>query len=163
MDWETTIIGMMFLLLCVIIFIFLSRHNSKKGKELLQTLKTSAGNPSLPIGRYDLWRHSVIGIDHTAGIIYSLRTINQQAVAVKVELAAIKSCQVINGTKTADASNGQFKETEKLDLVFTHKDKNKADLVIPFYNVAHDFSLNGELQLIEKWCRIANKELNIQQ
>ena len=74
--------------------------------------------------------------------------------------AEIRNCRAINTRSTQSSEDGNFRPIEKLQLAFTHLDKNKPDVVFDFYNATNDYSLlNGELQLMEKWQKIANDKL----
>jgi len=46
-------------------------------------------------------------------------------------------------------------------LVFSFQDKGKNEVVLEFYNAEYDSStLTGELQLVEKWCKIFNEKIS---
>ena len=49
---------------------------------------------------------------------------------------------------------------ERIDLVFINVDKNKSDIIVEFYNTdTGNLDLYGELQLAEKWCKMANDKI----
>ena len=55
---------------------------------------------------------------------------------------------------------GSIKAFDRIDLVFSNKDKSKADVVVEFYNANTDrLTLSGELQLAEKWCTLINNKV----
>jgi hypothetical protein len=107
--------------------------------------------------QHDIWNNSVIGIDHTMNVLFAIRNTNNNSVCVQANLPEVQKCSVINTRKTNRNKEDSFREIEKLELLFTYTDKNKPVTVFDFYNGGYDTSsLNGELQLIERWCKIAN-------
>jgi len=161
MDVGTSLIGLIFLLFCVIIFVILSRSNRKREKQLLQSLKRLAAQNNCKITQYDIWNNAAIGIDDTANIVFAIRHTNNNTVSFQANLAEMQKCSVINTRKTGSNKEGNFREIEKLELAFTCRDKHKPETVFDFYNAGYDTSLNGELQLIERWCKIANDKFTL--
>lgn len=160
MDVSTTLIGLSLLLFCVIIFIILGRNNQKKEKHLLQALKALAEKNNGQVTLFDIWNNSAIGIDDKTNIVFAIKSVNNAPISYQVPLAEIRNCMVLNTRSTKSSEDGNFRPIEKLQLAFTPLDKNKADVVFDFYNATNDYSLlNGELQLIEKWQKIANDKL----
>jgi hypothetical protein len=162
MDGGTSIIGMIFLLFCIIIFVILSRSNRKREKQLLQSLKRLAAQNNCKIMQYDIWNNAAIGIDNTANIVFAIRHTNNNAVSFQANLAEVQKCSVVNTRSTGSNKKDSFREIEKLELAFTCWDKHKTGTVFDFYNAACDTpTLNGELQLVEKWCKIANDKCTL--
>lgn len=157
MDSGTTIIGLMFLLFCVIIFMVMISNNRKKEKRLLQSLEKLAKENNCKIVQFDIWNHSVIGIDDATSVLFAIRNAKEESITSRVDLSEIRSCRI---DKTCRESVDN--EIEKLQLVFTNKNKNRPDTLLHFYNREYDTgSLSGELQLIEKWNTIANNTIAI--
>ena len=162
MDLGTSIIGLTFLLFCFIIFVILSRSNQKGEKQLLQSLKGLAEQNNCKIVQHDIWNNSAIGIDNTANIVFAIRNTNNNSISFQINLSEMQKCRVINAKRNGSNKEGNFKVIEKLELAFTYRDKNKPETFLDFYNADYDTSsLSGELQLIEKWCKIANDKLTI--
>lgn len=160
MDFGTSMIGIIFLLFCIIIFVILSRSNSKKEKELLKTLESLTGQSNCTISRYDIWNHSVIGIDDSAKIIFVIRNTNNHSNSFQLNLSEMKKCSVINTGKTGSDEGGNYKVLEKLELAFTCRDKNRPEILIEFYDRNDSTSsLSDELLLVKKWCKIANDQM----
>ncbi|UEG49547.1 hypothetical protein LK994_12975 [Ferruginibacter lapsinanis] len=160
MDSGTTIIGLMFLLFCVIIFMVMISNNRKKEKKLLQSLENMAKENKCKIVQFDIWNNSVIGIDDATSVLFAIRNAKEESISSQIDLSEMKSCRVEKTNRVTD--DNDFKEIEKLELVFTHKDKTIPDIFLHFYNREYDTgSLSGELQLIEKWNTIANNTIRI--
>lgn len=74
-----------------------------------------------------------------------------------ITLSEVQKCRVINSESTVNHTGGTHKVIEKLELTFTYRDKGKPEAVLEFYNTDSDsLTLTGELQLAEKWNKIAN-------
>ena len=77
-----------------------------------------------------------------------------------VTLHEIQRCHVITATRNGSNEDGIFKIIDKLELVFEHRDKRKADTILEFYNADYSSpTLTGELQLVEKWCKMLNDKI----
>ena len=157
MDFGTGIIGLSFLLFCFIVFVILSRSNRKREKQLLRRLTGLAKQHNFTISKHDTWNHSAIGIDKTANILFVICYTNSGDIAHTINLSEVERCRVMNANKAISNKEERFKMIEKLELVFANRDKNKPETIVELYNVNNDNSgLSGELQLAEKWCKIAN-------
>jgi hypothetical protein len=157
MDFGTSLIGILFLLFCFIIFVILSRSNRKREKQLLQQLISLAKHNNSTISQHDIWKSSAIGIDKTANILFVICDINNQSNAHTINLSEVQRCRVINTNKTINNNEDSYTVIGKVELAFSNRDKNKPEAIVEFYNIDNDnATLSGELQLSEKWCKITN-------
>ena len=162
MNSGTIITGLLFLLVCIIIFWILSRSNQKKEKELLQSLRLLAQEHNHTISQYDTWSNTAIGIDHTANMIFMVRKINDQPTGYRVDLAEMQKCRMLVASRPQTNEAGGDKVIEKLELAFTSNKKQIPETTVEFYNAAYDNAvLSGELQLLEKWQKIADTRFNL--
>ena len=54
-----------------------------------------------------------------------------------------------------------MKVVDRIELTFVNQDKIKSDTMVSFYNSEYDrLTLSGEIQLAEKWSKIANAKIN---
>jgi len=160
MDLSTTLIGLAILFFCVIIFVILTRNSNKKEKQLLQSLRELAEKNNGRITLFDTWNNSAFGIDDNTNIVFAIKIINNAPISYQVPLTEISHCRVINIKSSKSTEDDNFRPFEKLQLAFSYHDKNKAEIIFDFYNASNDYSLlNGELQLIEKWRKIASDKL----
>jgi hypothetical protein len=157
MDVGTSLTGLIFLLFCVIIFVILSRSNRKREKQLLHLLKGLAAQNNCKIMQHDTWNNAAIGIDNTTNRLFAIRHTGNNTIPFQVDLYESQQCRVINTRNTGSNKEGNFGDIEKIELAFTYREKNKPETIFDFYNTASNTaSLNGELQLAEKWCKITN-------
>lgn len=157
MNSNTTIGGVIFMLLCIILFVLINRNKRNKEKQFLLLLYGLAEKDNCKISRYDIWNNSVIGIDDLAGYVFAIKNIYESETFMSINLAEIQSCRVNEISRTVSLNKYNVKVFERIDLVFINKDKNKSDLILEFYNTnTGNLDLTGELQMAEKWCKIAN-------
>ncbi len=162
MDVTTTIIGLSILVSCVLIFIVLGISIRKKEKNLLSALKAFAGQNNYVISQYDIWNHSAIAIDQINNVVFAVSLMNNKSTSFQVNLSEILLCRVLTARSTQSRDDSQFREIEKLDLAFSFRDKKKPDAIFTFYHYQDQLHpLSGELQLVEKWCRLVSERLAI--
>jgi len=160
MDSSTTITMGIFILICIILFVIINGNKKKKAKQFLQTLNDFAEKENCKISTYDIWNNSVIGIDDATNRVFVIRKINDNETSQRINLAEIFRCRVVEVSRTSGPKEGNMKAFDRIDLVFSNKDKSKVDIVVEFYNANTDrLTLTGELQLAEKWCKITNDKI----
>jgi hypothetical protein len=156
MDLETTIIGIAVIFICIIPFVVMNRSTKKRERQLLQSIFKLAQKSDCTVSLFDHWNKSAIGVDESIKVIFFTKATDNHEMLAKVNLSEIQKCRVINVTRTVN--NNGFHYIEKLELTLTYHDKNKAESILEFYNANSDsLSLNGELQLIEKWQKIISE------
>jgi len=160
MDSSTILTSGIFILFCMILYVLVNRSKKKKEKQLLIPLRSLAETDNCEISHYDIWNDSVIGIDKTKNIVLSIRKTKEKETSVVVYLADFFRCKVTEVSRTSGSKEGNIKAFDRIDLVFNSKDKNKSDINVEFYNANTDrLTLTGELQVAEKWCKIANDRI----
>lgn len=157
----TIIMIVMVVLIFVVpsIWMYLSRINSEK--QFKKKLFNFAESNNCTISELDFWKKSAIGIDKNLRKLFYIRITNSEEYKKKIDLTEIQKCRVLNASRSMNNKNGNFTAIDKLELIFTYRDKNKSEIALEFYNPIHDsLSLAGEVQLIEKWLRILDAELS---
>jgi hypothetical protein len=141
------------------IWMYLSRMKSEK--QFKKKLFNFAESMNSTISELDFWKKSAIGIDKTLHKLFYIRITNSEEYKKEIDLTEIQKCRVLNASRSMNNRNGNFTAIDKLELIFTYRDKNKSEIALEFYNPIHDsLSLAGEVQLIEKWLRIVDAELS---
>ena len=149
-----------FILICIILFVIINGNKKKKTKQFLQPLNDLAEKENCKVSTYDIWNNSVIGIDDATNRVFVIRKINDSEISQKINLAEIFRCKVVEVSRTSGPKEGNIKAFDRIDLVFSNKDKSKADVIVEFYNANTDrLTLTGELQLAEKWCVLINNKV----
>ena len=76
MDIQTTIIGVIILLLCLLPFLLLGVKNKNKRKKVFQILLDIAKRNQTYINKSEFWSQSVIGIDTSKKILFFSKNAN---------------------------------------------------------------------------------------
>lgn len=152
--------GAITMLLAAIIIVSTSKSKKEKKIKFLDPLHELAQRGGFKVSHHDIWSESVIGIDESKNVVFVIRK-NAGSEAEKViNLAEIFRCRVAEISRMAGPKEGNMKVVDRIDLVFTNKEKSKSDVIIEFYNSNTDrLTIAGELQLAEKWCVLVNKQL----
>jgi ABC-type glycerol-3-phosphate transport system permease component len=152
-------IGMV-LLIFVIPTIWIYLISIKNEKLFKKKLFNFAETSNCKISELDFWKKSVIGIDKTLHRLFYIKTVNSEEYKKEIDLTEIQKCRVLNASRSMNNKDGNYTTVDKLELIFTYRDKTRPELALEFYNAIHDsLSLSGEVQLIEKWSLIVNSEL----
>jgi hypothetical protein len=158
----TIITAILFLLVCSIPFILLGRNARKREKQFLNMLTAVAEKNNCSISQHNFWGHAAIGIDEAAQMVFFTKKTPEMETGQRLSLHEIQKCRVINTSRTERNDGGNFTITDKLELAFAPKDRNKTETAFTFYDATHDgANLTGELQLAEKWCRIINDKIGV--
>ncbi len=158
MDTPTIFTALIIVLLFITPFVLINRHNRKKEQPLLEALWAIAKKNNCDVSQHDVWNNTAIGIDKANSMVFFTQKLNSIKTAQQLALAEIKKCRIVSTNKiTGNKDDGNFKEVDKLELAFAYKEKNNAETVLEFYNSGiNSSSLTGELELAERWCKIAN-------
>ncbi len=76
MDSGTIITAIIFILVCSIPFIIMSRNAKKKERKFLKALFKIAGNNNCKVSNYDFSGHAAIGIDETSDMVFFVKIVN---------------------------------------------------------------------------------------
>jgi hypothetical protein len=157
MDLSLIIISTICLLLFILLLVLANKSKKKKQARFLDPLNSLAESANCRISTHNIWNNSVIGFDETRHFIFAIHGTKTGRVELAINLAEIFRCKVSEISRSSGPKDGNLKIFDRIDLVFVNKDKNKADIVVPFYDAGIDrLTLAGELQLAEKWCVLAN-------
>lgn len=152
----TTILAIVALILvCVLPFVTMNIRHKKSEKQFLQVLLDYAAKNGITISQHDILGSQVIGLSERGDTILHLRRRNNKDQILQVDFAQIDRCYINRPTRSS--VDGNYSATDRIELRFTSRDKSKPDTVFELYNLEHDsMSMNGELQLAEKWQTIVN-------
>lgn len=162
MSTTTFIITGIVFLLFIAIYINSVYRKKKKENRFLGHLSRLSGSNHRNITPYDIWHHSVIGMNDSAAELYFIKNSSDDQTFQKVQLSDFQRCWVNEVSRTVTIKESIIKVVEKVELIMTNKVKNKPDTVIEFYNQETDrLDLFGELQLAEKWCKLLNDTIGV--
>jgi hypothetical protein len=159
-DTGTILTAVFFLLLCTVPFILLNLSHRKKVKQNLLLLNREAGKYNLTVSTFNTWGNTSIGMDEKANVVFFTKKTADGESAKQVWLSEAEKCRIANIKRTEADGNHHYSLTEKLELVFETRGKNKTETALPFFDILYDGGmLTGELQMAEKWCDIINNKI----
>lgn len=157
MELGTTIVGILVLLVCIIPFAMVGYKSKLNNKKKLEELIAFAQENKANITQHELWRNSAIGLDKHEQVIFFINQENDTKVFHKILLSTIETCTVYNVNSTISNKNSNYKIIEKIDLLFTYRDKNLAKVALNIFNSKLEgLTVSGELQIAEKWHQLIN-------
>ena len=159
-DLGTIITGVLALLICILPFALDYKSRKKKENNLLQPLKKIAQKQNYQINEYEAGRNFIIGIDKAKKNVFFYKEEQDKITERFIDLATIQDCKVITSHKAMNNTKGSYKVVIKLELSFVSINQGKTEQTWEFYNADVSSQLNGEIQLIEKWSKLINKQLN---
>jgi len=153
--------GAIILLLASLVIVSTSKRKRTKKEKFLNPLKELAFRNQCQISHSDIWSESVIGIDDNKNQVFVIRKNAGSESEITINLSNVFRCRVSEISHTSGPKEGNIKAFDRIDLVFSHKEKSKPDVSVEFYNSNTDrLTLAGELQLAEKWCSLINRRLS---
>ena len=157
MSTGTIIFVAVILLAIAIPTIIANKKKKQKVKQFLQILNDMAGKSNCKITEHQLWNNTMIGVDYKAGKLFFFRKTDENEITKEADLSEIQKCRVANSNRSVSTKDGNYIVTERIDLAFTPREGNKPEVTFDLYNSKFDsMTLQGELQLAEKWAGIAN-------
>lgn len=157
METGTLIFIAILLLLIIIPIAIINRNHKKKEKQFLQSIADLAAKNNCRISEHQLWNNTLIGADREARQLFFIRKTKETELARQVKLSEIQKCRVVNSSRSVSTKDANYIVTERIDLVFTPRAGNEPEMGFEIYNSKFDsLTLQGELQLAEKWAAIAN-------
>ncbi|WP_067148049.1 hypothetical protein [Pseudotamlana agarivorans] len=152
MDLGTIIISIVCIALCAMPFALISRNRKNKVKQLLNSIKELAKQQHSDISQYEVLDYCIIGIDQTKNLIFFQKNVKDETEQLCVDLSNIKDCHI---SKKTSGNN----TLERLDLVLLPTNNSTKQVNLEFYNLDLNYQLSGELESIEKWSLIIQKQL----
>jgi len=160
MDSGTVIIAIIITMVGIIPLVLIGRSNKKKEKRYLQKINSLAEENNYRITQYNIGSNFVIGIDANSNMVFFCRTKKGLESTQIVSLADITKSRVINTTRIEYYNESKHNITDMLELAFDQKVRQNSAILFEFYNIYDEgSSLNGELQLIDYWCRMINDKI----
>lgn len=152
MDSETTIIGIILLLICIVPFLVINKKKATKRKNKLKILTNSVQKMSGTIYQNEFWNHYGIGLDKTNKMLYFSTQSEEENSYEVISLKSSTACSIIKKQDNSNSITGLG-----LQLEFT--DKSKPTVYLSFYERDRNIVLVNELDLIQRWSTTINEQL----
>ena len=160
MELGTAIVGIIVALLCIVPFVIINRQKKKREGELIQALFSLAAEENCKIKEYDVWNHSSIGIDDNNRFLLYTRKLKDNFETQIIDLMEIQKSSVSNIKRSVKTDDSLYEIIERVELVFSLQYKNRAEVVLEFYNANYDKpTITVELELVNKWSKLINSSI----
>jgi hypothetical protein len=161
MNLGTTIFILVLILSIALPILFVNRKKRQKEKQFIQMLSDLAENDKCIISEYDLWNNKIIGIDPQAHKLFFIKKMTETTETKVINLLEIKKCKVVNTNRNIISKDSSQNVIDKLEITFSYPDQKSTDTILEFYSTDCDsLIINKELQLIEKWSDIVEKNIS---
>ena len=104
---------------------------------------------NISILQNDFWFKTAIGINTTSHQLIFYRKIKESETSAVINLSEYQKCRII---KVNDSNN----HTDIIQLVLVPNTAKNKVIILEFYNSEFNPSLNGEVQLGDKWSKLIN-------
>lgn len=152
MDFGTTIIGIIIILLCLLPFVLFSYSNAKKRKKKVQILVDFAKTKNYKITQNDLWNKYIIAIDEDNKEFFFSMDSSALDSYLMIDLKEVNKCHLIQ-----HKSNSNL---ERLGLELEFYDKIRPNLYFEFYNSERSTGVINEYELQLKWHTVISNTIN---
>ncbi|MDO6803648.1 hypothetical protein Q4595_14435 [Wenyingzhuangia sp. 1_MG-2023] len=156
MDLGTAIVGIVCVTAAAMPFVLTNKNKKKKEKQLLNAIKNLAEQQHCQLTQHQLCGAYAIGIDTAKNFLFFQLNTNEGPKQQYIDLSTIKNCNVSSSNKIISNNN----IIDRLDLELISTDKNKPSFLLEFYSFDLSYQLSGELQSIEQWSNLIQKQLS---
>ncbi len=160
MDLNTIIILLSIIIFFFILYVINSGSKKKKEAQFKKMLDALAEQNNCHISDHVRWNKSILGIDRVRNFVFFIRKAADHEISQQINLSDFRLCRVNESSRLVNMKESSNKVVDRIELVFSHIDKNKPDAIIEFYNTAYDnLFLAGELQIADHWSKIINVKI----
>lgn len=157
MDLSSTIIGVVFIILCIMPIVFLSANRKRKLNQLLDALKVLATENNTEAGDFESSGDFILALDKNKSFFLFCKRDKDEFFSKAIALAGVTHCKVVETTKSVNTSEGQYQMIDKLEMYFQFGNAGKSTEIVEIYKAENDMQLGEEIKLIENWAQKINQ------
>lgn len=155
MDITSAVIGTLLLVISILPFIILSRNRKLKTKKTVEVLQRIATDQGATLHNIEICTNFIIGMDEEKNMLFFFKHTANQSIKKIIKLTDFQACKLIKETRTVGREKDTYEVIDRLALTFMPKPTDNSDSELEFYNSDNAVQVAGELQILEKWCKIA--------
>ncbi|AWW32705.1 hypothetical protein DN752_22580 [Echinicola strongylocentroti] len=149
MEFDTTVIGLVGIVLCILPFAVLHWNRNKNKKQLQNGLYAIASSVHSDVGVKDIGFNFAIGVSADKRHLLYYKQTKKNTEEASITFAEVDDCHLDTIKRGFSTKYGHQSVIEKLELTVLLKDKSKKRF--EFYNENEKPQLGDELNLIKKW------------
>lgn len=152
MDLSIIISRSIAVFLIISLIIYIKQRNKKKKEKIFSIIQSFAAENNCKISKYDHWSKSLIGLDNEANTLFFIRSTKEKEYRTIIALSEVRNCRMHKAERTVIFDKEKVKIIDRIELLLSFKDIQKADIALEFYNNKYDhLTLSEELVLAQKW------------
>lgn len=161
MDMASALVAFLSIAAFTLPFIYLSRVQSKKKKQILSFINSKAAEHKLTLDQMDYWNQQyVIGLDEGKKSLIYFKKSNDTWQEQVVNLNDYQRCIIRDSHKKNQGAITNGHGAANLQLVLLPKTPNVSEIGLDFFDRSESLSLNGEWLLIDKWKSVVAEKLS---
>jgi len=157
MNTQVNYIAAFILIIIFLPIYLLNKTGNTYLKKLTKKLDAIAFNNKIKLNQKEGWGNTCIGIDTTQQKLLYKRGLETDDYSF-IDLRDIDSCEYLKEATQKRVDKAIVNRLATLDLKFTLK-KNKAQILLNFYDIDNGYSEDFEMKRIENWIKIINENL----
>lgn len=161
MDFASALVAVISIAAFTIPFIYLSRIQSGKKKQVLNLINSKAAENKIKLDEMDYWNQKyAIGIDFASNQVFYMKKTNEEWHTHLINLADYQNCAIYDANKKGRTPLSNAYGVTNLQLALHPKVTASKDQTLEFFDRSESLSLNGEWILIDKWKQLITKQLS---
>lgn len=154
---QGTIIFLAILFLSIAVPVFIFNIKKKKQEKLLRDrMNEIAQKSNCTISTYEQWKDLQIGLDEKSGTLFFIRNTKDHETMSEVDLSQVQNARVLKAERIVTNGSDKYTAVDKVDLTLMPRN-SRSEQALAFFNSSYDSpTIQGELQLAEKWSEIVN-------
>lgn len=160
MESYSLIIGVIFIILCIVPVWLFQRTQTRALRKLTKTFKQAISKNDLSIIQSELWNNTYgIGVDAAKGRLLYVRQMNDSEDVCVIDLSGIDKCSIQKKSHSASNGKSNYSIVDTLNLVLSYNIAERKADVLEFYDESKKLQMNGEEMLVEKWKNIIDSHI----
>lgn len=159
METKTIILVVISLLVLIVPFAFAYFNRRRKDSKTKSALMKYVNEYNSRLDESNILSNLAIGLDREQARLFFIKNNYNQITAKIVNLNDIKSVRLINDRKAMNAGKSSTLIVEKIAISLSNKSADTKDIILELYDKDVNLSLNGEVQVAEKWVGILEKAI----
>jgi hypothetical protein len=161
MDMASALVALISIAAFTIPFIYLSRVQSNKKKQILNFIKSKASEHGLNLDEMDYWNQQyAIGLDQKKNALIYLKKSNENWNENVINLSEFQKCSIQDSNRKNAGSLSNGNGAANLHLVLSPAKANLPEKNLEFFDRSESLTLNGEWKLLEKWKSIVTDKIS---
>lgn len=159
MNTGTALISTLLTVLCFSPFILMLLNSKKRARLQLKSLTQFVSEQNCKLTLHEFSGDFAIGLDELKNCLFFQKKTNEYEESQCINLSDMQECKAVTTKNNTYTNNPQKARIEKLDLLFTPKNKQTA-IKLAIFDSDINFQLSGELQTIDKWEKMINEKIS---